>query len=616
MSTSSSPTTSSSSSKSPRKLTPSPLARVLDLRDAHSMRNGATHLPHRDDSPLFPLMTLDTHHSVPMSHPPYNGSHATEQTPLLSAASRSPSPLVTLPLSPLPSSRLLFWRPSSPSFRFFVLLLAMLIPFGPHLVKSSLSSLSSYFLHSPAFPLSHTQFGSFQSALSVPNLFIPFLGGLLLDLRGSPSGTTLFLLLTLVGHTLFTVSCSLHSYPSALLSRALFGLGQGSTVVAQGRIAGVYFQGHEMVFAIAVCESMHNLSALIARLYVVPLAQYTGSYINSLWVGVAACGLSMLAGASYWYLDPHVWREEARLRDLTAATDANPAAAEEAVDGDGVASTLHADHLRVPAGLAPSASSSSRGVGEESRESVADLLRRPSALPVTFLLLCLLHLVHSNSYHLFDYISASFIQHKYHVSVMDSAMLSSITSLFAIVLCPLAGWVLDHTGRKMYVVAACSVVTTAAFLLMAYSSLTPYCPLILLSLSISFVPTILRSAVPDCTPRALLGTAYGAYEVMESVGSVVGHVAVGAIVDVTGGYFGALCVFAGLSATSCVLALGMSVYDRAVGGTLNEKSGRWERRRKGRAEKVRRMAEEEQRALQSVARSTEMDRALDAAVYR
>ena len=75
-------------------------------------------------------------------------------------------------------------------------------------------------------------------------------------------------------------------------------------------------------------------------------------------------------------------------------------------------------------------------------------LLRGGTLPVSFILLCLLHLVHSNSYHLFDYISANFLQLKYNTSIMHSAVLSSITSCFAIVLCPIAGYVLDHTGYK------------------------------------------------------------------------------------------------------------------------------------------------------------------------
>ena len=371
--------------------------------------------------------------------------HMSEDTPLLHHKSHLSR-----------SSRWLFWRPSSPSFRFFILALAMLIPFGPHLVKSCLSSLASYFLSSPTFPLTHAEFGSFQSALSLPNLFIPFLGGLLLDLRGSPSGTLLFLAFTLVGHTLFTLACQAQSYPSALVSRALFGLGQGSTVVAQGRIAAVYFRGHEMVFAIAVCESLHNLSALIARLYVVPMAEWSGTYIASLWVGVAACALSMAAGAVYWYIDPHLEREDERVtaEKTTTAVDSgvsevgDETVASELPDEAALTPTSNAPSIRLSTSISTdSLSSSSSTASSGSGASFTALLQR-RALPISFLLLCLVHLVHSNSYHLFDYISANFLQTKYNTTVMHSAVLSSITSCSAIVLCPIAGYLLDHTGYK------------------------------------------------------------------------------------------------------------------------------------------------------------------------
>ena len=580
---------------------PAPL-RHADLQHTHVHPNGFVHVVVEKQSS-----------SGRSQHGGRLPAKATELTPLLPSSSSSGVEPVP------PSSRLRFWHPSSPSFRFFILTLAMLIPFGPHLVKSSLSSLASYFLNSPSFPLTHAQFGAFQSALSVPNLFIPFLGGLLLDLRGSPSGTVVFLLFTLLGHCAFTVACSLHSFPAAVVSRGLFGLGQGSTVVAQGRIAAVFFRGREMVFAIAVCESLHNLSALIARLYVVPIAHWTGSYVYSLWLGVAACALSLMAGCVFWRMDKHVWREEERLRLIeqerqpaaAAAANAETTVSTEARESDAASSSLLAPGRASPA-LSTSSSSSSLSSAQDGSEhaardhSVLSLLSHPSSLPVTFILLCLLHLVHSNSYHLFDYISANFIQHKYSRSVMDSAVLSSLTSCFAIVLCPLAGLVLDHSGYKMYVVCLCSVVTTVAFLLFAFSSLTPYVPLVLLSLSISFVPTILRSAVPDCTPPLLLGTAYGAYEVVESFGAVVGHVGVGLIVDVSGGYQQPLCIFAAMAATSGLLAAAMSVYDRAVGGTLNQKS-----RRKERIRERKRRREEETRRQQEAA-ADEATHAVDA----
>ena len=410
---------------------------------------------HRRDPSIHTLAESDlvhnnnshARHSISPPHPHVAHLHMSEHTPLLQHKSQHS-----------PSSRWLFWRPSSPSFRFFILALAMLIPFGPHLVKSCLSSLASYFLSSPTFPITHTQFGSFQSALSLPNLFIPFLGGLLLDLRGSPSGTLLFLAFTLVGHTLFTLACQAHSYPSALVPRALFGLGQGSTVVAQGRIAAVYFRGHEMVFAIAVCESLHNLSALIARLYVVPMAEWSGTYIASLWVGVAACALSMVAGLVFWYIDPHVRVEEQRLtaeQTITAArngvTVGEDEEASELPDEAVLVRTADAPSARMSTSISTDSIASNASVtstaSSASTASFTSMLQR-RALPISFIMLCLLHLVHSNSYHLFDYISADFLQTKYDTTIMHSAVLSSITSCAAIVLCPIAGYVLDHTGHK------------------------------------------------------------------------------------------------------------------------------------------------------------------------
>ncbi len=38
-------------------------------------------------------------------------------------------------------------------------------------------------IRDPELNLSHARFGTFMSALSIPNMILPFLGGVLLDLR-------------------------------------------------------------------------------------------------------------------------------------------------------------------------------------------------------------------------------------------------------------------------------------------------------------------------------------------------------------------------------------------------------------------------------------------------
>jgi hypothetical protein len=117
-------------------------------------------------------------------------------------------------------SRLRFWAPDSPNFRFFVLALATIVPMGGHVIKYSLSSLvrkmekrilirienvrllpaefacppsppfllsaqQPEMLEDKEFNLTHAKLGLFQSALSIPNLFMPILGGLFLDRQGT-----------------------------------------------------------------------------------------------------------------------------------------------------------------------------------------------------------------------------------------------------------------------------------------------------------------------------------------------------------------------------------------------------------------------------------------------
>ena len=104
----------------------------------------------------------------------------------------------------------------------------------------------------PEFNLDHTKLGMWQSAVSVPNMFVPVLGGLFLDHKGSAHGTILALSLCVLGHLGFIISCMYKSFEWALIARIVFGLGQGSTVVAQGRICATWFVGRSVALAVSI----------------------------------------------------------------------------------------------------------------------------------------------------------------------------------------------------------------------------------------------------------------------------------------------------------------------------------------------------------------------------
>lgn len=497
--------------------------------------------------------------------------HSASPTSSSSASSPSPSLISTVKRSisstfqavrPQPNSRRRrFWEAHSSTFRFFVLCLAIVLPFGGHIVKSSLSSLATDILADDRLGITHAQFGAFQSALSLPNLFVPFIGGIMLDLRRSQEGALLFLSLCLIGQVGFALALGAEhpNFHVALFTRALFGFGQGSTVVAQSRLISRFFVGRELIFAVALCESAHNISGFVARVCVVPWARWFGTYVAALWMTVFFCAFSLVSGIILLLCvsdaDAEATYEEIRDSEeqSSSSSESRPA-----LDHG-------PDHN--PQSLAPLLDGHVHRISQSSPPTIFSAVKAPFSK--CFLLLCFIHLLTSNYAHLFDYISANFLHITYGFTISSAAWLSSVSSFVSIFLCPLASLWLDRYGYKMYVVAACAMCSSVAYLLMVFTSIPPLFPLLLLTLSIAFVPTILRSAVPDLIDISLYGTAYGAYGVFESFGAVIGHITVGAIVDKTDSYLTDLLLFAGMAAAASVLAILLTFIDRHYQGTLN-----------------------------------------------
>ena len=108
---------------------------------------------------------------------------------------------------------------------------------------------------------------------------------------------------------MFTISCWYGNYYAALISRMIFGIGQGSAVVAQGRLAAHWFVGKELVFAIALTEASHDVAQWIAKVYPVPITHLFHTWIAPLWIGCILCAISIACALIYFYsvqaLIPH-----------------------------------------------------------------------------------------------------------------------------------------------------------------------------------------------------------------------------------------------------------------------------------------------------------------------
>lgn len=169
------------------------------------------------------------------------------------------------------------------------------------------------------------------------------------------------------------------------------------------------------------------------------------------------------------------------------------------------------------------------------------------------------------------------------------------------------------------ILVACGTITTIAYILLFYAQVTPVISLVMLAIVVSFMPTIMKSSVPNLVNPAVYGSAkrqlnwlthisqtdsctsliasqfdsffcviyfsslaYGAYVIAESFGSVVGNLAVGALRDETHNWDLDILIFAGMAAVAVVLTLllifldhmnwaGLGAGGHALGG-LNDSS--------------------------------------------
>jgi uncharacterized membrane protein YciS (DUF1049 family) len=263
---------------------------------------------------------------------------------------------------------------------------------------------------------------------------------------GNGKGTILALCICLIGHLGFVIACGYKSFTWALFMRVIFGLGQGSTVVAQGRICATYFVGREIVFAIALTESTHNLSNFIAFVYVVPVSEWLGGYIWSLWMGVGFCVMSLLAGLLFFRVNPEAEPSDEQMETAREQERAS------LINGESSAAPVYntfdeRDGQRPDsrASIASTASSSDSGL-PTSRRGFTPC----DGLSIGFFILCVIHMIYSNCYHLFAYVSATLISDRFHTTVAKAGWLAGLTNGVAIFLCPAAGLLMDWLGFKMW----------------------------------------------------------------------------------------------------------------------------------------------------------------------
>ena len=362
-----------------------------------------------------------------------------------------------------PHADVLAQKPQPPSwYRWTVLVVISLAMFGNYYVYDSISPIAD--LLKSQLNFSDTNIGWLNAIYSVPNIFMVFVGGVIIDRIGVRKGTLLFGVLCLLGAAI-TAASGVLTYMA--IGRLVFGLGAESLIVAVTCAVAKWFKGKELSFAFGVNLTIARLgsfAALNSPTWARP------AYENWQWplfISVVFGVFCVVGALIYWAME-------------NRATQ------------------------RYQIGMA----------GETDKMEFSDLFR----FNKSFWLVVLMCVTFYSAIFPFQTFAIKFFIEAHGVSREYGGFLSSLLTLFAMICTPLFGLVADRVGKRSLFMTWGSMLLVPVYLMMAYTSIPLLVPMAMMGIAFSLIPAIMWPSVAYIVEERRIGTAYGLMTMIQNIG--------------------------------------------------------------------------------------------------
>jgi MFS family permease len=118
----------------------------------------------------------------------------------------------------------------------------------------------------------------------------------------------------------------------------------------------------------------------------------------------------------------------------------------------------------------------------------------------------------------FETFAVKFFIDARHTSREFGGFVLSILTFFTMFGTPAFGLLTDKVGKRALLMTIGSLLLIPAFLILAYTRITPYVPMSMLGLAFSLVPAIVWPSVAYIVDQKALGTAYGLMTMIQNIG--------------------------------------------------------------------------------------------------
>jgi MFS family permease len=350
--------------------------------------------------------------------------------------------------------------------RWVALLIASLTMFGNYYLYDSVAYVSVELEKMLGFQ--DKQFGLFYSVYSFAAIAVLFFGGMFVDKYGTRLSILLFGAICAISGVMTALS---HSLFSMLVSRLVLGLSAEPLVVAVTVAVARWFKGSLLGFALGINLFIARLgSSVVDWSPTWGSKYYNGSYQSPLILAAFIGSLCLIGGVLYFFIEKYA--EKNQLLNKQAESD---------------------------------------------KFELKGLFK----FNKSFWYVVLLCVTFYSAIFPFRAFAPKFFEQSHDISKALAGRLNSLLPVMAMFATPFIGLLVDKIGRRASMMFLGAAMLLPVFLLMGYTSINLYIPVMLMGLAFSLIPAIMWPSVAYIVKENRLGKAYSLMTLIQQVGVMV-----------------------------------------------------------------------------------------------
>ncbi len=410
---------------------------------------------------------------------------------------------------------------------------------GNYYIYDSINPLERIFIDHLGF--SATQFGWLNASYSVAAVATLLIGGIIIDRIGTKKAITMFALLCLMGAAL---TAARGSAPMMIVGRTVLGLGAESMIVAVTTALAKWFKGKELSFAFGINLTIARLASVAAdnsptwanRVFYPQGPTGPASWQGPLLLAVGAGVMSVATALIYWGL-------ETRAESTYALGKA----------------------------------------GSIDKLEFKGIFRfNPSYWLVVGLCFTFYSAIFPFRTFAIDFFTNKILSAHGGTAALElvrvqsleqAGRLNSLLPLAAMIATPLFGLLVDRVGKRAWFMMFGSLLLMPVYLMMAYTNISLYVPVMLMGIAFSLIPAVMWPSVAYIVDESRLGTAYALMTLIQQVGFFIMNLLIGKANDYAGaglqnpgGYALGLWIFSILGFIGMTLAILLRIRETGVHG--------------------------------------------------